>query len=487
MKIEKTYQDDHQVKLIVEIEPESLETSKRKAAKQLAKRIKIPGFRPGKAPYNVIETHVGEGAILESALDILVEDIYPQVITEAEIDPFGPGSLQEIPALDPPKFEFIVPLAPKVEIKEHRSIRVDFSPKEVTDKDIKKVIDNLRDNQAVLEPVEREVKVGDMVYVLLSGERKEVEGKEKQVLIEERRFPVVVEKKSTENKDEYPYPGFSRNLIGLSPGDEKSLEHKFPKNYEYDDLKGVTGIYQVKIEEVKSRSLPKVTDEFAKSVGDYETVDGMTEDIRANLAENFEKEQNAEYESEIINKLLEDAEIKYPPQLLEHEVDHFIQDLNRQLANQGMSIEMYLKSREIDMDELREEINPNAVERVKRGLVLMEIANLENISVNQDEVQRRANQTIAELRQILPEEEARKYTTSDALQNLVSQIITDEITTLTLERIKKIARGEEITEDEDNSEEEKPEIEEQAAAEAAVSAETEEDQPEPEPEELSGK
>jgi trigger factor len=455
LKIETVSLDDHQVRLTVEIEADVLESSKRKAAKELAKKVKIPGFRPGKAPYNVIQKHVGDAAIFENAIEIVLEDIYPKVIEEAEIDPYGPGTLEEIKELDPPTFEFLVPLAPVVKLENYWDIRLEYEEKEITEEDVDKVIDSLRDNQAVIEPVDRPAEEGDMVYILLSGVRKGEKDENKKVLIEERSYPVIIEKESVDSSSEYPYPGFSRNLIGMSPDEEKTLEYKFSDDYEFDDLQGVTGEYKLKVEEVKGRKLPDADDEFAKTIGEYEDIEGLRAEISKSLEERAEREQNSDYEDKIIDKLLESAEIKHPPQMLEHEIDYSIQDLERQLATQGMDMEIYLKSRDIDMEALREEVKPNAKVRMLRALLISEIASQEEITLTQEEIEEKTKQTLNEIQQYYPETEAQKFTRGDVFSRLVNRIVSDEIINRTLERLRLIAKGEEINADQES--EEKPE------------------------------
>lgn len=448
MKIETTPLDDHQVRLTVEVEADVLESSKRKAAKELAKKVKIPGFRPGKAPFNVVQKHVGDATIFENAIDIILDDIYPKVIEESKIDPYGPGKLEEIKELEPPTFEFLVPLAPVVKLENYKDVRLDFEEKEIKDEDVEKVIDSLRDNQAVIEPVDRPAEEGDMVYILLSGVRKGEEDEKRKALIEERSYPVIIEKESVDSSSEYPYPGFSRNLIGMTPDDEKTLEYQFPDDYEFDDLQGATGMYKFKVQEVKGRKLPDANDEFAKSIGEYESMEDLRAEITKSLKDRAEREQNKEYEDKIIDKLLESAEIKHPPQMLEDEIDHFIQDLERQLASQGMDMDVYLKSREIDMDALREEIKPDAKERMLRALLISEIASQEEITLTQGEIEEKTKQTLSEIQQYYSETDAQKFTRGDVFPRLVNRIVSDEIVNRTLERLRMIARGEAIDENE---------------------------------------
>ncbi len=468
MKIEKEFLDDHQVELKVELETETFESAKKRAAKRIAKKVKIAGFRPGKAPYSVVQRQVGDAAIVEDAIDIVLEEVYPKIIEEAEIEPYAAGSLKEIPTMDPPTFEFLVPLSPEVTLGEYKEISVEFVKKEVSDEDVDKVIDNLREQQAVIEPADRPAEEGDMVYIVLSGEREDPKEDEEKVIVEERRFPVVIEKEETDNATEWPFPGFSRKLLGQSAEDEKTVKHKFPKDYEYEELQGVKAVYSYKIEEVKARILPEFNDDFAKSVGEYETAEEMKEDALKNLEIRFEQDSKNEHESAIIDSVVEQSEIKFPPQMLNHEIDHFIQDLEGRLSQQGLTMELYLQSRDMDMEGMREEVKPSAEERMKRGIVLMEVANKEEITVTPEQIEEKTQATIQQLAAVYPEDQVKKITSGEALQGLVSRIVSDEITERTLERLSRIAQGLPIED----------EVEEEAKTETDVKADASESESE---------
>jgi trigger factor len=464
LKIETEILENHQAKLKVSIESEKFDSAKKRAAKQLSKKYKISGFRPGKAPYAVVVKHLGEGAVTEQAIESLIDEIYPQAIKESEISPYGPGSLEEMPEMDPPSFNFLVPLAPEVELSDYREIRVDFETKEVTEDDVNKVLDNIRDSQASIEPVERPIAEGDMVYVVLSGERKGETDPEKKQILEERRYPLIIEKKDNDQSTEYPFEGFSRKLIGLNTGDEKTLEHKFDDDHQFEDMRGITGVYSVKIEEVKGRTLPEITDEFAKTLGEYEDVAALMTEIEKSLEEQNESDQQAAYDEKIMDQLLEDCKIKYPPQMLEDEINNFIHDLEHQVANQGLTIDLYLQSRGITMEELRDEVRDNAESRMKRSLILMEISNTEEIKISPEDIDSRVRNTLEEVTKYYSEQEAKRLSSGENLQNLINRIASDEIINSTLQRIRDIAMGKEILEE--SEEEENEEIE--AAPEETV-------------------
>src|SRR3989304_7264071 len=174
MKISQTALDDHQIQFSVEVEAQTLESARQKAARKIAPRVKTPGSRPGKAPYAVIEKQVGAQAIKDEALDIVLDDMYPRVIEETGIKPYGPGTLEKVHEDKQPQvFEFRVPLSPEVKLGDYKSIRLPFEDKPVTEADIETVLNNFRDQHDVLGPVKRAAQEGDIVYILLSAERKE--------------------------------------------------------------------------------------------------------------------------------------------------------------------------------------------------------------------------------------------------------------------------------------------------------------------------
>lgn len=477
MKIDQHPLEDHQIKLTVEVDNERLSDARRRAARQIAKRIKVPGFRPGKAPYSVVEKQVGPEAIEDEALEIVLDDVYPQVIEETGIKPWGPGTLEKVHEDKEPRvFEFRVPLSPVVKLGKYQDIRVPFKAKKVSKEDIDGVLDNLRGQQAELNDVDRAAREGDMVNAIVSGERDEADETGRTTILPERSYPVIVEKADTDNKSEWPFPGFSRKLIGLKADDEKTFKHKYGKDTEFEDLRGVAATFKVKVETIKERVLPETNDEFAKSVGEeYETLDKLRDEIKKSLQENFEKEQFEEYESKIIEALLKDADIKFAPQMLNHELEHHMEDLERQLAQQGMDVGTYLKSRDMDLAALHEEVRPSVEERLKRSLTLMQVAEEENIEVKSEELQSLVEARVAELQQMLSEEQARKLLNQDAMQGLIQNTLSQEVVRRTLERLRSIAKGEaqaaataEAKEKPENTADEKTDEKVDEALEAAV-------------------
>lgn len=441
MKIEKQILDDHQVKLVVEADQGPFDEAKQRAARKLAKKVKIPGFRPGKAPYPVIIRHIGESAIVEEAIELLVNDIYPDAISQAEIEPYSIGSLENIPSLDPPIFEFVIPLKAEVELGNYKDLRLPYTQPSIDEADIEEVVDNLRERQAVIEPIEEPAKEGNLVRIRLEGERATPEEGESPVLISDREYPVVIEA-GEEDQTEWPFPGFSRHLLGLSAGEQSELEYTFPDDTEYDTLKGENTLFKVSVEQVNTRTLPELDDEFASSVGEYATLEDLRAAIRQELEGQAELSYNEGYDEELIVQIVDISTVKYPPQMLEQEIENVINRLENNLAQQGLDMDLYLKSRQMDIDALKEEVTPVAETRLQKSLVLLELADAEDIQIEPDELQSATNRTLGELSNYMQKKDfKRMIQTDEARSNLVGNVMMDMLIDRTQARIRDIARG----------------------------------------------
>jgi trigger factor len=446
LKTNLTPTEDHQIKLSIEMEDEAFQIVKKRAARKIAKQIKIPGFRPGKAPYNIIKKNVGEAVIREEAIELFLEEAYSGIIDESDLDPYGPGKLDNISSSDPPSVDILIPLAPVVELGKHRDLRLPYEEIAISEEDVSEVIDNILDQHAVIEPVDRPAAEGDMVYVLISGERRDSIPDEETELIEERRLPVVIESEDIDSTDEWPFPGFSQELIGLTSGSEISFDHSYPEDSEIEDFRGHEINFLVRVEEIKGRSVPDLDDDFAKSLGDYDDLDALQSKVKDELVDVRTQEKNAEYEEQILDEIIALSKIKFPPQMLEDRIDQYIDDLKLRLQRQGLDFETYLKSVEKDEETIREEVRETQEERLRKSLVLMEISRVEEISVSDEDVDNRALQTFNEITRSLTEEDAKKLIDSGVIDSLKSQIVGEELTVRTLERLRTIAKGEMVEE-----------------------------------------
>lgn len=456
MKIETQILEDHQVKLKVEIEPEPLDVAKRKAARKIAQKAKIPGFRPGKAPFHIVERFVGEEALLQDALDILINEVYPKAIEESGIKPYGMGKLDNIPSTNPPIFEFVVPLEAEVTLGDYRSLRIPFEPKQVSEEEVASELEDLREHQAIIEPVDRPAQYGDQVTVRISAERKQDEEGNKVTLIRERSLPFIL--KSSEGDDgsdsgeEWPFKGFSQHLVGLSADDTKSLSYTFPEDSSFAAWRGEEAEFNITVENVKSRTLPTLDDDFAHSQGDFENLEALNNSIRTTLEGQSRQTYEAEYNDKILDALVEQTQFKYPPQMVEDEIDSLVNRLENQLARQNLSMDVYLKMRQMDRQALRDEFKPSAESRVKRYLAIYEIAEKEKIEVSPEEVESETSRTITQLYESLPPDTPRRELSEQTVSNLANNIVVDLMVQKTLTMLRETAQGKLNAKDSQSSE-----------------------------------
>ncbi|OGO29442.1 MAG: trigger factor [Chloroflexi bacterium RBG_16_54_18] len=447
MKIEKQIQDDHQAKLIVEFDTDEIESAKHRAARKIAGKARIPGFRPGKAPYPVIVRQYGEPLILEEAIELIIDDRYSEILDQGDVNPYGPGKLENVSSMDPLTLEILVPLAAEVTLGDYHALKRPYKMPDVTDQEVEEVLTDLRERGAVSEPVDRPAQEGDLVTIKLIAVRKvEVEGKE-STLIREHSVPILI--KSTLPEDtpeenvrvEWPYAGFSRILLGLSAADEKTLEYTYPDDSNYDHLRGLEAIFHFIVESVKERHLPELNNEFASSLGEYESLEAVTGEIRTLLKSQKEEAYNTEYDNALLDEAASQSEFKYPPQMLEHEIEDMMHGFEERIGQQGMTMDLYLKSRQMDLDAFREETRPSAETRLKKRLVLLQIAEAENVQIEKKELQVETQKTIESLATMMDKKEARKLSGETAYRNVMTNIMADMLTRRAMEHLRGIASG----------------------------------------------
>lgn len=433
MKIESQTQDDCILALTVEVEEERVQPALKAAARRLAKQYRFPGFRPGKAPYATVLRQVGEGALYNEALEKLGQEIYQAALEQEKIEAFAPGELQHV-EFKPMVLKFTVPLRPQVELGNYRgSLRVDYTTPEVTDEAVQQSLDHLREHQSELTPVERTAQLGDVVTLDAKGFLNDGENPS-DFLLADKDVALLLDEAA-----DWPVPGFAPLVVGLGAGEEKKFDLSFPEAYPNESLRGQLAHFEVTVKEVKQRSLPDWSDELAKAFGEYASLDDLRAKVRADLLAQAEQSTKREYSEKVITQLTEQAQVKYPPVMLEQALDEYMEDLDRRLHEQRLTLDDYLKIEGKTKEAFREEVRPQAATRLKRTLVLGKVVDLEQLTVGDDEVEQAIDklslpwgERAGEMRKVLSSESARRMVTLDVLSDKA------------LERVAAIAKGEEV-------------------------------------------
>jgi trigger factor len=365
--------------LRVEVPAERLHAAIGEAVRHLAQRTKIPGFRPGKAPRGVIEAVVGKEAVLEEAIDHLVQRAYREALVEKEILPLTQAEVNVEQGIEgkPVVFTATVQVRPEVTLGDYRSFN--FKPEiETIDADrVQKVVDELRDQNASLSPVEdRGAKNGDYAVIGYTGTRDGVpfEGGSAE------RMPLIL-------GEERLIPGFEANLLGLRPGETAGFDITFPDDYPEQTLAGKPVHFDAELKELREKHLPPEDDDFARSIGSFDDLGALKTEIKARLERNALDRARHDFADKIIEYATANASVELPDVLVDQEVEIMHDELRGSLARQGIDEAAYLKATEKTEADLHADFRPRAEKRVKVLLVLSRIAEQEGLDISDRDVE----------------------------------------------------------------------------------------------------
>lgn len=430
LKIETHPNEDRTLHMTVEVSEDRVKPALQAAAREISKRYPVRGFRPGKAPYEYVVREYGERAVYEAALEKLGQKVYAEALDQEKIEAYGPGSMVEM-QLKPLVLKFVVPLKPIVDLGDYRALRVPYTAPTVAEEEVQRVLDNLRERQAVLEPVERPAQLGDVVTLDINA------------FLGEGLNPsdfLMTDKDVALQLDEtgdWPMPGFPQQVLGIAAGETRKFDLVFPDDYANESLRGQTAHFEVTAKEVKERSLPEFNDDFARELGDFQTFEELQNRVREDLRRQIERVTEREYSDAVLDQLVAQSTIVYPPHLLEQELEDMLKDLDDRLREQNLTLDDYLKIEGKTREQLSEENRPRAEQRLKRALVLGRIVEAEKLEVTPEEVKAEIDRQSA----LFGDQAGRalKILNSDqGRQSLVIEMLTNKA----VQRLMAIARGE---------------------------------------------
>jgi trigger factor len=441
-----------EVLMTVEVDEQQTDKLLKSAARRIASQVRIPGFRPGKAPYRVIAQRFGEDVIRDEAMEDLSKSVFEQAIEQADVEPYAPASLQEV-TWDPLVMKVRVPVAPVIELGDYRSMRMDVEPVEVSEAEVSQALEELRDELATWNPVERPAQLGDLITMAV---REHIED---ETLAENEN----VEYELAEVDEHAAGPDLTTPLVGLSAGDEKEFSVTYPDSVEDPRYAGKEVTVSVSMHSVKEKELYALDDDFAQTVGDFDTLAQLKEKLTEDIRRRKQREADNELGEKAFQQLVENAErVEWPNALEEDEIDQALEEQDHRLQANGLSLDTHLSMQKKTRDEFREEMRPAVQERLRRSLVMGKLVVLEDLSVEGHEVSDQvdrlsimAGEQGASLREAL--------TTPDSLRYIASDLLASKAR----ERLVEIVKGEVQAEEE-------TEIEAEAEVEAEVEIEEEE-------------
>ncbi len=432
--------------LQIDISWDEMEKASDKAYRKLVQKIDIQGFRRGKAPRSMLERRFGKEYIYQEGLDDLISEAYRSALREHELTPISQPKL-DAPVFEmgqPYHFSLTVPVITPVELSDYKSLHFEREEASVTSEEVDKELESLRDRLADWESVERPVQYGDRIKAdlkLTSGEQTISDLKDNLFEITEERPGI--------------FSGMDQHLVGTKAGESKTFTTTIPADYSNEKLAGKEANYEVTVHAVEEKKVPEMDDAFAAKVSDgqYETVEDLSKVLSDNILEQKKRRISDELREKVVNTLIEQSTFVIHPLLIEEEVEEIAHQMGHALENQHLTLEQYLKMTHKTREEYLQEMRPEAEKRIKRQLVLEEVAQRENITVQQEEIEALFS-AYEQIGQPLPRDEER-------IRALM----------LSYRREKTLSRLIELTTDPDPDEQAEAEAEASVAgAEAAVLA-----------------
>lgn len=377
--------DATKYELIIGVDAEGFEKALQGAYMKARKKININGFRKGKAPRKMIEQLYGENVFYEDAVNDLVRTDITKVLDEEDYDLIDTPevAVESVNKNDGVKFKVTVMVKPEVEISDYKGIEVEKTVNAVTDEDIDKQLQALRERNGRLVTVEgRPAENGDIAVIDFEGFKDGVPfegGKDENYELALGSGTFI--------------PGFEEQVVGKSTGEEFTINVTFPENYQMEDIAGQLCEFKIKLNEIKTKELPDLDDEFVKDATEFETIDELKNDMRTKLEERSAKNADAEAENKIFETLIEKMSVDIPEIMFEHKIDEMVRDFEMRLSQQGLNMEMYLTYTNMDMAAFRKTFEEQAQKQVKVRLALEKIAELENVEISDE----RAEEEIARM------------------------------------------------------------------------------------------
>lgn len=370
--------ETNKYELEIEIYAEDFEAAIEKAYLKARKNIAMPGFRKGKAPRKLIEKEYGEQVFFEDAVNLLyapvvngaVEESGLELVTRPEVE------VTEISKENGVKLKATCITKPEVEVKDYKGIEVEKVVNPVTDEDINKQLDALREKNVTVETVDdRAAENGDDVVIDFEGFKDDVAfegGKAEDFTLSLGSGQFI--------------PGFEDQIVGHNAGEDFDINVTFPDEYQVKELAGAPAVFKIKLKSISKKVMPELDDDMVKDSTEFDTVDEYKADVKKKLEEANEKHADSEVEAKIFDKVIENMTAEIPQVMFDNRVNEMISELEQRLAPQGISLDLYMQYTGQTIDTVKKAYAEQAEKQVKLRLALEKIAKLENIEVTEDEL-----------------------------------------------------------------------------------------------------
>ncbi len=378
MSVQVENLEKNMVKLTIEVAAEELEKALQAVYQKEKGKISLPGFRKGKVPRAMIEKMYGPEIFFEDAANMLIGQEYPKAVDESGVDVVSRPEIDvtQIEKGKPFIFTAEVAVRPEVTLGEYKGVQVTKIDTKVTEEELQAELDRERKSNARTITVEdRAVQDGDTAVIDFEGFVDGVafeggKGENHSLVIGSHSF----------------IDGFEEQLIGKNTGEELDVNVTFPEEYHAEELAGKPAVFKVKINEIKMEELPELDDEFAQDVSEFDTLDEYKQSVEKKLIERKETEGKRTQENEAIDKIVEVSEMEIPDVMVDNQARSMIDDFANRISQQGLSMEQYMQFSGTTVDQMLEQMKPEALKRIQSTLVLEEIVKKENIQISEEDI-----------------------------------------------------------------------------------------------------
>lgn len=368
------------VELTIQVDAETFEAAVQKAYMKNRASINVPGFRKGKAPRKIIEGMYGSGVFYEEAINDVYPGAYDEAVKEQGLDDVGYPKMEIVEVgKEGLTFKALVSVRPEVKLGQYKGLTAPKTEVEITDADIDEEMKSYIERASRVVSVERAAQDGDNVII-------DFEGFDNGVAFEGGKGENYELKLGSGSF----VPGFEEQVVGMNIGEEKDIDITFPEDY-VADLAGKAVVFHVKLNEVKETQAPEVDDEFAKDVSEFETLEAFRKDLGEKLAERRAKQYQSEYENAVMEQLVKNMECDVPDGMVEVQIDKLMDDYAMRMQSQGLNMDDYMKIMGMTPDMMRASAKPSALRQVQLDLALTAVADAEEMTVSEEEVEAEIN------------------------------------------------------------------------------------------------
>jgi len=379
VKTNVTELPDSRVRVEVEVPAEQVERGVSRAARSLAREMKMPGFRKGKAPPSLVIQRLGFGSVFQEAIRDSLPEWYEAGLLDSGISPVGDPSIEIVSAPEaegePLSFKFEIGVRPPAKLGEYKGLEVGRAEAEPNEEIVEREVERLREGFARLEPVERAAAEGDVLMIDFEGllDGKAFEGGKAEDYMLELGSGQLIE-------------GFEEQLTGASGGEEREVKVTFPEDYQAENLAGKDAVFKVEVKEVREKVLPDLDDDFASEASEFDTLEELRADIAKRVGEAVDERAEQDFRVAAVDAAVDGATVEIPDELVSARAAERWERVERQLAGRGMSPDSFLQMQGKTREEVLEESKPDAERELKREAVLSAIAEAEAIEVSEEEL-----------------------------------------------------------------------------------------------------